>query len=194
MLKNFSRVWNIQNYVISMKEIFLVSSENKSKAEEVVKKDDLVSRSSIAIRSAAALGIEEDGYFIIIDGSEEAIKKAEELLNRAKADVDIENLKKIGETYSASSVGKQAFSYLAAHYLEQGASELGAIYLKKILQFSNKPDLTVVARLVQALDQLGRDEEKARFMQWLREEEGEALEREFFFNDLEMSELPEERC
>ena len=69
-----------KNYVISMKEIFLVSSENKSKAEEVVKKDDLVSRSSIALRSAAALGIDEDGYFIIIDGSEEAIKKAEELL------------------------------------------------------------------------------------------------------------------
>ena len=63
-----------------MKEIFLVSNENKAKAEEAVKKDDLVSRSSIITRSAASLGIEEDGYFIIIDGSEEAIKKAEELL------------------------------------------------------------------------------------------------------------------
>jgi len=63
-----------------MKEIFLVSNENKAKAEEAVKKDDLVSRSSIVIRSASSLGIKEDGYFIIIDGSEEAIKKAEELL------------------------------------------------------------------------------------------------------------------
>jgi len=63
-----------------MKEIFLVSNENKAKADEAVKKDDLVSRSSIITRSAASLGIEKDGYFIIIDGSEEAIKKAEELL------------------------------------------------------------------------------------------------------------------
>ncbi len=63
-----------------MKEIFLVSSENKAKAEEAVKKDDLVSRSSIVIRSAASLEIKEDGYFIIIDGKDEAIKKAEESL------------------------------------------------------------------------------------------------------------------
>jgi copper(I)-binding protein len=68
-----------------MKEIFLVSSENKAKAEEAVKKDDLVSRSSIVIRSAASLEIKEDGYFIIIDGNAEAVKKAEELLkNLAK--------------------------------------------------------------------------------------------------------------
>ena len=63
-----------------MKEVFLVSSENKSKAEDAIKKDDTVSRASIVTRSAASLGIEEDGYFIIIDGSEEAVKKAGELL------------------------------------------------------------------------------------------------------------------
>ena len=63
-----------------MKKIFLVSNENKAKAEEAIKKDDLVSRSSIVIRSASSLGIEEEGYFIVIDGKEEAVKKAEELL------------------------------------------------------------------------------------------------------------------
>ena len=41
-----------------MKEVFLVSSENKNKAEMELKKDDLVSRGSITIRAAASLGIE----------------------------------------------------------------------------------------------------------------------------------------
>jgi len=75
-LKKFSLII----FLIGMKEIFLVSSENKAKAEEAVKKDDLVSRSSIVVRSADSLEIKEDGYFIIIDGKDEAIKKAEELL------------------------------------------------------------------------------------------------------------------
>lgn len=65
-----------------VKEVFLVSSENKSKAEDALRKDDLVSRQSIAVRSAPHLDIKEDGYFIIVDGSEEAIKKAHELLDQ----------------------------------------------------------------------------------------------------------------
>ena len=60
-----------------MKEVFLVSSENKNKAEMELKKDDLVSRGSITIRAAASLGIEEDGYFIVVDAPEEALKRAE---------------------------------------------------------------------------------------------------------------------
>ncbi len=63
-----------------MKEVFLVSSENKNKAEMELKKDDLVSRGSITIRAASSLGIEEDGYFIVVDASEEALKRAEEIM------------------------------------------------------------------------------------------------------------------
>ena len=63
-----------------MQEVFLVSSENKSKAEDLLKNDDLVSRGSIAIKSPASIDIKEDGYFFVLDASEETIKHAEELL------------------------------------------------------------------------------------------------------------------
>lgn len=63
-----------------MKEVFLVSSENKNRAETELKKDDLVSRGSITVRSAESLDMKEDGYFIVIDASEAAVARAEEIL------------------------------------------------------------------------------------------------------------------
>ena len=63
-----------------MREVFLVKREDKGKAEDALKKDDLVSRQSIVIRECSALGFEEEGYFIILDSSKEALQKAEELL------------------------------------------------------------------------------------------------------------------
>ncbi len=62
-----------------MKEVLLVKSENKQKAEDILKKDDIVSRGSITIRTAASLGMNEDGYFFILDMPETSIKRAEEL-------------------------------------------------------------------------------------------------------------------
>lgn len=64
-----------------MKEVFLVSSENKDKAEQLLRSNDIVSRQSITVRSAPHLDVDEEGYFIIIDGSEEAIKMAHGLLD-----------------------------------------------------------------------------------------------------------------
>ena len=63
-----------------MQEVFIVDSENKSKAEELLKNDDLVSRGSIAIKSPASIDIKEGGYFFVLDASEETIKRAEDLL------------------------------------------------------------------------------------------------------------------
>ncbi|MCX6815570.1 MAG: hypothetical protein NT120_01840 [Candidatus Aenigmarchaeota archaeon] len=63
-----------------MKEVFLVKSENKQKVEDLLKKDDVVSRGSITIKVPASLDIKEDGYFFILDVGEEAMKKAEELI------------------------------------------------------------------------------------------------------------------
>ncbi|MFH0869024.1 MAG: hypothetical protein V1839_02245 [archaeon] len=63
-----------------MREVWLVSSENRPKAEDVLKKDDLVSRQSIFSRAAGALSMSEDGFFIIMDGSEQAIARTDELL------------------------------------------------------------------------------------------------------------------
>lgn len=63
-----------------MKEVFLVGSENKNKAEMILKKDDEISRGSIVMRESAALGFSDEGIFFILDAPENCIKKAEELL------------------------------------------------------------------------------------------------------------------
>jgi len=63
-----------------VQEVWLVSAENKNKAEMAVKQDDIVSRASIVIKAPSSLDIKEDGYFLIIEGTEEVIKRADELL------------------------------------------------------------------------------------------------------------------
>ncbi len=90
-----------------VKEVFLVPSENKSKAEDALRKDDLISRQSIIVRSAPHLDIDEDGYFIIIDGSEEAVKKAHALLDKLakKYEPKEKVLAKVEEQESAAIEG-----------------------------------------------------------------------------------------
>ncbi len=63
-----------------MREVLAVPSENKSKAEDILKKDDEVSRGSITVKTASSLDMDEDVYFIIIDASEERIKRARGLV------------------------------------------------------------------------------------------------------------------
>ena len=62
------------------KIVFLVSNENKAKAEQILKQDNEINRGSINIRQCGSLDIDEDGYFIIVDANDEALKKAKKLL------------------------------------------------------------------------------------------------------------------
>ena len=62
------------------KVVFLVSNENKGKAEQALKQDDEINRGSISVRQCGSLDIDEDGYFIIVDLNEDALKKAKNLL------------------------------------------------------------------------------------------------------------------
>jgi len=61
-----------------MREVYL--TKEKQKAEDLLKKDDIVSRASITIRSTGSFDAKEEGVFIILEGSEEQMKRAEELL------------------------------------------------------------------------------------------------------------------
>lgn len=61
-----------------MYAIFKVPVENKGKADQLLK-DDLVSRQSITVRDAQALEMEGKETYVLIEGSEEALKKADEL-------------------------------------------------------------------------------------------------------------------
>lgn len=61
-----------------MHAIFKVPVENKGKVDQVLK-DDLVSRQSITVRDAAALSMEGKETYVLIEGSEEALEKADEI-------------------------------------------------------------------------------------------------------------------
>ncbi|RLF56188.1 MAG: hypothetical protein DRN37_08430 [Thermoplasmata archaeon] len=54
--------------------------KGKADVVEEIKKDDLISRQSIWTRDAASLGMEGEELFLKIEGDEQALKKAEELL------------------------------------------------------------------------------------------------------------------
>jgi hypothetical protein len=58
--------------------IFEVKKDQLGKINELLK-DDLVNRQSILTRDASALGIDKDVFYTKIEGSEDGLKRAEEL-------------------------------------------------------------------------------------------------------------------
>ena len=58
--------------------IFEIKSENVGKINKVVK-DDLVSRQSILTRDSSSLGLDGDASYLKIEGSDDGLKRAEEL-------------------------------------------------------------------------------------------------------------------
>jgi hypothetical protein len=58
--------------------IFEVKTEDVGKINTLLK-DDIVSRQSILTRDANSLGVDKDVSFVKIEGSEEGLKKAEEI-------------------------------------------------------------------------------------------------------------------
>ncbi len=63
-----------------MKALFFLPSENYSNVKNKVSEDDVVSRQSLNFREGKALGFDKEGYYLEIDGSEESIVKAKELI------------------------------------------------------------------------------------------------------------------
>ncbi|MEM5871415.1 MAG: hypothetical protein QW051_00925 [Candidatus Aenigmatarchaeota archaeon] len=92
-----------------MKIVFFIPMENLSKVNNLIYKDDLVSRQSITIREAKVLGFKKEGYYLEIEGSEEAIKRAEEILGDLVKKVDKneekEVLEKISEQENSAAEG-----------------------------------------------------------------------------------------
>lgn len=63
--------------------IFEIKSDDVGKINNVIK-DDLVSRQSILTRDSSSLGLKGDFSYLKIEGSEQGIKKAEELAKEQK--------------------------------------------------------------------------------------------------------------
>ncbi len=94
-----------------MYAIFSVKKGNIGKADEILK-DDIVSRQSITIRDASALGIDSENRYILIEGNKDAIKRAEELFKGKKVseeaqkeDVREEEVEKTGGLFK--EIGKK---------------------------------------------------------------------------------------
>jgi hypothetical protein len=91
--------------------VFEVKSENVGKIDEMIR-DDLVSRQSILTRDSSSLDIKDDVFYVIIEGSKEGLKKAEELakelgfkkLDKKKAE-EINKKVKEQEDSAASGIG-----------------------------------------------------------------------------------------
>ncbi len=92
-----------------MKALFFVPSENYSKARNAVETDDLISRQTINFRESRALGFDKEGYYLEIDGSEDSISKAREVLEETGKEITgnekDEVLKKIKEQEDSAAEG-----------------------------------------------------------------------------------------
>lgn len=63
--------------------VFKVSKENVGSAKRILN-DDLLSRQSMTMRDAGSIGLEGDVVYVMLEGSEEAIKRAGELFGAEK--------------------------------------------------------------------------------------------------------------
>jgi hypothetical protein len=63
-----------------MKVVFFAKSDKYAQAKTKVYGDEVVSKASIIIRDNSAIGMKKAGYYIVIDGEDEAVKKAKEIL------------------------------------------------------------------------------------------------------------------
>lgn len=87
--------------------IFEVKREDTRKIDQVIR-DDIISRQSITIRDASSLDMKKDITFVKIEGSDEAIKRAETLFREigvkkiGKKDADLVNEKITSQDDSAA--------------------------------------------------------------------------------------------
>lgn len=80
-----------------MHAIFKVPVENKGKIDQLLK-DDLVSRQSITVRDAAALSMKGKETYVLIEGSEEALEKADDLFKEAGDKLEGKDVESIFKT------------------------------------------------------------------------------------------------
>lgn len=61
--------------------ICFVRDENAKKAENTLRLDfDIAAKQSITVRSAKALGMDREGFFFLIEGTEEGIERCKDLI------------------------------------------------------------------------------------------------------------------
>lgn len=84
--------------------IFSVDND-QADAVDALYEDDLVGRQSITVREASALGREGDHRYVLVEGSQEALDKAADLLGDAAETVGDDEA---DEVYEAIKAGEEA--------------------------------------------------------------------------------------
>jgi len=77
-----------------MQVVFFVEKEKLQNAKEIINQDP-IGRQSITIRDNKSLGLETDGYYIMIDGSEEACEEARERLKDVAKELEGDEKQKV---------------------------------------------------------------------------------------------------
>lgn len=70
-----------------MQVVFFIEKENLNKAKDITSEDPIV-RQSITFRDNKSLGLEKEGNYLLIDGTEEACKEAQEKLKEITQELD----------------------------------------------------------------------------------------------------------
>jgi hypothetical protein len=81
--------------------IFSVEKQKIGRIDPTVK-DDVISRQSIFVRDANALGLDEDTRYVIIEGNPEALKRAEELFSDFAKQLKGEDGQKIYQAFKVT--------------------------------------------------------------------------------------------
>ena len=77
-----------------MEWIIFIKRENVRKAEEKLRTDfDVAAKQSIAIRDAKSLGLKGEGSFFLINGTDDGVKKCQELIKEFVEKIDGNELK-----------------------------------------------------------------------------------------------------
>ena len=66
-----------------MDAVFRIPKEKYAGIRNAVMSNDLLSRQSLTFRDSTALGVKEEGYYLLIEGPEEAIEEARKVLKEA---------------------------------------------------------------------------------------------------------------
>ncbi len=92
-----------------MRAIVCIPKEKERLAEELLKKDEKLSKLSITIRSATSLDLEGEDFFFLLEGDEtlieEAKKKLAELVKEIPVDLKEKIVKRIEEQEERSIAG-----------------------------------------------------------------------------------------
>jgi hypothetical protein len=84
--------------------VFSIDNEHKGKIRDVTN-DDLISRQSITQRDASALQIEKEAQILVIEGEDEALDRARELLKDIGEEQDEANSQEILEKLKGEEEG-----------------------------------------------------------------------------------------